>query len=373
VKRLEAAALLLGLWSIPGVMYSLEAAHSWAMEGAAAPLWRAALYQIPSWWVWAVATHPLIRLTRAFPVSRRGPLRSIAVHAAGCLGVGCCYVAVKSTMALWVLPGGVRGAFLDRVLCQLAEWLPATALTYAAVIGVTTAMLHARTAQQRALRTAQLEAELARTQLEALRAQIHPHFVFNALHTVAAIIRVRDPDRAVTVIASLADILRDTFRGAPDREVELREELAWIARYLSIQQARFGDRIEVVWRIGDGTLDALVPRMVLQPLIENAFHHGMARRGTPGRVELSAERDDKVLTLCVRDDGPPFQDARAASAHSRTGLASARARLALLYADAAQLTLGRGADAWTVATVRLPFHRSARGMPGTGGATTSDG
>jgi len=124
----------------------------------------------------------------------------------------------------------------------------------------------------------------------------------------------------------------------------------WITRYLSIQQARFDDRVEIVWRIGEGTLDALVPQMVLQPLVENAFRHGMARRRAGGRVELSAERDDATLRLSVRDDGPQLDPAPG------TGLASTRARLALLHADAAELSLARDGDACTVAMVRLPFH-----------------
>jgi LytS/YehU family sensor histidine kinase len=268
--------------------------------------------------------------------------------------VAACVAAVKSAVMLWISAGGPSRAYADRFTNQLILWLPATVLTYAAVLGVTTAIAHARTAQQRELRAAQLTSELSRAQLEALRAQIHPHFVFNALHTVAAIVRAREPERAVAVIASLAEILRDTFRGAPDREVALREELAWIARYLAIQQARFADRVQIAWNIGDGTLDALVPQMVLQPLVENAFRHGIARTGS-GRIELSATCEDRILKLSVRDDGPPFDSALApGSVH--TGLASTRARLALLYAEAAQLTLSRGPDAWTVATVALPFH-----------------
>jgi LytS/YehU family sensor histidine kinase len=302
--------------------------------------------------VWALATHPLVRLVRAFPLDRRSWPRSIAVHLIACLTVGCCYAAVKSLMAVWVAPGRPDNAFLDRMVSLLALWLPATALTYAALAGVTTAILHARTAQQRELRAAQLTAALSRTQLEALRAQIHPHFVFNSLHTVAAIVRARDPDQAVTVLATLAELMRDTFRGDPDREVALREELAWIARYLSIQQARFADRVEIVWRIGEGTLDALVPRMVLQPLVENAFRHGVARRDAGGQVEIDLERDHDTLTLRVRDDGPEL--ATASDDSSQLGLASTRARLALRYADAAELSVSRAGDR-TVATVTLPF------------------
>jgi LytS/YehU family sensor histidine kinase len=318
---------------------------------------------MPSWYVWAVLMYPLLGLARAFPLSRRTWPRSLPVHAAACVGVAVCYASAKSALAAWVVPGVAPGGFGGRLLAQLAQWLPATAITYAAVLGVSAAISHARTARQRDLVAAQLTAELARAQLAALRAQIHPHFVFNTLHTVAAIVRAREPDEAVAVLASLAEILRDTFRGSPDREVPLREELAWIARYLAIQQARFADRVEIAWRIGDGTLDALVPQMVLQPLVENAFRHGVARRDTVAHIELSAVRAGATLELCVRDDGPPLEPTPAAEESSQIGLASTRARLRLLYVDAARLTLARTAEAGTLATVVLPFHLA----PGPGG------
>jgi len=359
VRRLAICALVVGVWTIPGVMYTLETAYSWSLSDTPGPLWHAAIYQIPSWWVWAVATYPIMAAVRAYPFARAGHrwARALPVHAGICFVVVCGYATAKALLAPWT-PTGAQGELFANVVHQLGQWWPANVLTYCAVVGALTAITHARTAHQRELHAARLTAELSRSQLEALRAQIHPHFVFNALHTVAAIVRARDPDKAVGVLVSLADILRDTFRGDPDREVALREELAWIARYLAIQQARFDPQVEVVWRIGEGTLDALVPQMVLQPLVENAFHHGMARRGSAGRVELRAERVDAVLTLSVCDDGPaPDLEPSGSRAResSQTGLASARARLALLYADAAQLSLSRDAGA-TVATVTLPFH-----------------
>lgn len=338
-------------------MYTLETYYSWSLNGMPGSVWDAAMYMIPSWWVWAIATYPIVVAVRAYPLSRdpRRLARAVVVHTAICFAVVCAYAAVRALLAPFT-PTGVHDPLLSVALRQLGQWWPANVLTYCAVIGALTAIGHARTVQQRELHAAQLTAELSRSQLEALRAQIHPHFVFNALHTVAAIVRTREPDKAVGVLVSLAEILRDTFRGDPDREVALREELAWIARYLAIQQARFDPHIEVVWQIGEGTLDALVPQMVLQPLVENAFRHGLERRGS-GRVELRAERVDAFLTLSVCDDGPE-SDLAPLPDSSQTGLASARARLALLYADAAQLSLSRDADA-TVAKVTLPFHLEA--------------
>jgi two-component system, LytTR family, sensor kinase len=349
VKRLA----VLGAWTVIGLLYTFEGAYAWARAGTPAPLWQSALYQIPSWWVWAIATGPIVRLTRAYPPRPR----TLALHTLAWLATATGFAAMRALLAIWAQPGGVTASFGDRVVNQLAQWFPASALAYVAVVGIAIAIDRARAIRQREVRAAQLTAELTRTQLEALRAQIHPHFVFNALHTVAAIVRECEPEKAIEVLVSLAEIMRDTFRGDPDREVIVREELAWISRYLAIQQARFAGRVEVSWTIADGTLDALVPQMVLQPLVENAFRHGLARRGGAGRVELAVERDADVLTLSVRDDGPELDDASADSSvdSCHVGLASTRARLALLYADAAELSVSRDAGS-TVARVRLPFH-----------------
>lgn len=356
MSRWKAAAVLLGVWTIPGVLYTLETAYAWGPDDAPGRLARAALYQIPSWWVWAAATPLVQRLLLKFPLARGTWWRSLPVHAVACVAIAFGYATAKSILAHWAVPSAPAD-FAQRVVDQLAQWLPATTLTYAAVVGATAAIGHARRAREKELRAAQLAAELSRAQLEALRAQIHPHFVFNALHTVAAIVREREPDRAVGVLVSLADILRDTFRGSPDGEIALREELAWVTRYVAIQQARFADRVEVRWQLGEGTLDALVPQLVLQPLVENAFEHGIARRTVPGRIEIASELRDGNVVLRVRDDGPALAGA---AREAGTGLASARARLALLYADGASLTLERENDAATVATVTLPFHLAPR-------------
>jgi len=347
-------ALLVSIWSVPGILYSLETDYAWALSGKSVPLWRAALYQMPCWYIWAVATLPVVRLARAFPFTRSTWYRAIFVHVLACLAIAFVYSAVRAAVSPWALAGVPPDTFSERMQHALIMWLPATGLTYAAVFGASSAVFHARASQRRALEAAELAASLSRAQLGALRAQIHPHFLFNALHTVAGIVRERDPEHAVEVLSTLAEILRDTFRGSPEREVPLREELAWIARYLSIQQARFRDRLEIVWRIGDGTLDALVPQLLLQPLVENAFRHGIARRPDAGRLELCSARDGDALTLFVRDDGPAFAPP-AEPSDEHTGLANVRARLALLYDGAAHLTLSPASDTGAVASVVLPF------------------
>ncbi len=364
-ERWRQIALLFAVWSAPGLLYALETKYSWSLEGMPVALWRTALYQMPSWYVWVPATPLVVRLARSFPLARRERfLRALLVHLVTCLGIGLAYGVVRAVVAPWSLPDALMGKFHERTWHTFVMWVPATALTYAAVFAAATAILHARAAQQRAVEAAELTASLSRAQLGALRAQIHPHFLFNALHTAAGVVREREPEQAVEVLSTLAEILRDTFRGSPEREIPLREELAWITRYLSIQKARFRERLEIVWRIDENTLDARVPQLVLQPLVENAFQHGIARRPGAGRLELSAAREGDALVLLVRDDGPvfsatPASTGAASSSDEHTGLANTRARIELLYGTAASLTLSAAPDTGATATVVLPFHTSS--------------
>jgi two-component system, LytTR family, sensor kinase len=235
-------------------------------------------------------------------------------------------------------------------------WLPASLLTYAAVLAATQALLQARAAHKRQLDAADLAVELAQARLAALRAQIHPHFLFNALHTVAALVREGEPDRAVDVVATLSELLRELFRSSSAGEVPLREELAWLTRYVSIQKARFQQRLVVRWDIGEDALDALVPHLILQPLVENALRHGIAHELAVGRLEVTAKRVGELLELAVRDNGPK---AVAPEVREGTGLANTRARLALLYRDRASLTLRGRPGGGAETAVVLPFHEAS--------------
>jgi LytS/YehU family sensor histidine kinase len=148
-----------------------------------------------------------------------------------------------------------------------------------------------------------LEAQLARAQLSALRAQLHPHFLFNALNTISALIP-RDPSAADRMIERLGELLRQSLEAEGAAEVPLEEELRFLDGYLEIERARFRDRLAVTTRVDRGTMRARVPSLILQPLVENAIRHGVAPRAAPGSVEIRAEHEDGVLRLVVKDDGP---------------------------------------------------------------------
>jgi two-component system LytT family sensor kinase len=208
---------------------------------------------------------------------------------------------------------------------------------------------------QLAARSARLEAQLARTELQILRSQLDPHFLFNALHVISELVHV-DPTRADRVVARLGDLLRMSAALARSGDVPLRDELAFVNAYLEIQEARFGSRLRVVRNVDAGTLDAAVPSLLVQPLVENAIRHGTSRRATGGQLEIVTRRVGSSLVIEVLDDGPGLPADQLPD--EGIGIGHTRARLAHLYGDGSALELEPRPGGGTTARVRLPFARA---------------
>jgi two-component system, LytTR family, sensor kinase len=204
---------------------------------------------------------------------------------------------------------------------------------------------------------AHLQAQLAGARLAALRNQLDPHFLFNTLHAVAALVE-RDPRGVRRMIARLSELLRTTLDGAEEQEVPLERELAVLARYLEIMQIRFQGRLQVHQDVARSAAGALVPNLILQPLVENAIRHGVERIDGAGRIEIRVQREAEALVLSVRDNGPGWQGTGAPEAEG-VGLRNTRARLAQLYGNEQSLVLSSAPDGGAMAEVRLPFHTRA--------------
>jgi two-component system, LytTR family, sensor kinase len=204
---------------------------------------------------------------------------------------------------------------------------------------------------------AQLQAQLADARLAALRTQLNPHFLFNTLHAVSALVE-RDPKGVRRMIARLSELLRTTLDGAEEQEVPLEEELAFIQRYLEIMQIRFQGRLVVNSRIASDVQDALVPNLLLQPLVENAIKHGVSKIADAGRIEIQAERHGDSLVLRVRDNGPPLEE-HTLRADEGIGLRNTRARLSQLYGPDQKLVLRTVKEGGVLAEVTIPFHTHA--------------
>jgi len=246
------------------------------------------------------------------------------------------------------------GAQLSSIPRQLPALLPTQLLTYAAVVAGSGMIACAALARERDLKASQLNTRLARARLEALQGQLHPHFLFNTLNSILPLV-FRDRDAASRTVVRLAELLRLSLRNEGRDTLPLRQELALLRIYLEIQQTRFQDRLAVRTEVEPGVLDAPVPNLILQPLVENAIKHGISARPGAGSIEIVAGRAASGrLRLLVRDDGPG-PSGGGWSLGEGVGLKNTRDRLELLYGAEHAFELrkaaGRGCEAW----LEIPF------------------
>ncbi|CAM3070185.1 signlal transduction histidine kinase, LytS [Corallococcus sp. ZKHCc1 1396] len=245
---------------------------------------------------------------------------------------------VSFTEGLWrlLLERGATGYF--EYLLLLAAWL---------------ALRSTRRLRERELAESRLAAQLAEARLQALRAQLDPHFLFNTLNAVAGLVRQQRNPEAVEALAELGHLLRASLEGRGDHEVLLEDELELVRRFLGIEQLRFGGHLEVHLSPGPDTLKARVPALILQPLVENAIKHGIARKTARGQLQVSTARQGNRLLLEVRDDGPGLRAGGAGG--TGIGVANTRARIRQLYGEPYGLTLEDLPGGGVLAKVELPF------------------
>ncbi|HUP87711.1 MAG TPA: histidine kinase, partial [Longimicrobiales bacterium] len=226
-------------------------------------------------------------------------------------------------------------------------------LTYFAILGIGLLGDYYRKYRDRQLLASQLSAQLSQARLHALRMQLNPHFLFNSLNNIAMLTRKNENATAVKMLAGLADLLRYVLEDDRGDEVSLREEIAFVNRYLEIERLRFADRLKIKSDVDEETLDAFVPTLILQPIVENAIQHGMAK-ANPGVIEIAARKLGDRLVLQVRDDGPGLANGPRAS--QGVGLSNSRRRLEQLYGDLYSLDIRNGDESGVVVTISLPFH-----------------
>jgi sensor histidine kinase YesM len=221
-------------------------------------------------------------------------------------------------------------------------------------VAVTHAARAGAVAREREQAAARLEASLAETRLAALRDRLNPHFVFNTLNAVTTLALREDHAGVIRTVDALSDLLRATLADRPGHEVPLEEELAFLDRYLEIERLRLGDRVDFVRQIDDSLRGAMVPVMLIQPLVENAVRHGAAVKPGPVRIELEVGQEGNQLVLQVRDTGPGFGPGPSGNG-TGIGLANSRARLAALYGARGTLECGNRQNGGAIVTVRLPL------------------
>jgi hypothetical protein len=324
---------------------------------------------VVGWVPWALATPLVLWLGRRFPPVKLRPVGTWVVHLAACAGVGLIFAAWMAWMDFAFNPyarhswtGTFTGLWMDKFLNGILSFL----VLYAAIVAVSYVLDSRERLAQQQTETARLNEMLSKAQLDALRRQIEPHFLFNTLNAVAGLVREGRNDAAVGMIAGLSDFLRRVLQGSTEQQVPLGEEMAFAQKYLDIQKVRFAERLQLSVDVPRELYPAQVPSLILQPMVENAVKHGIAKRAQGGAIRIAASQCDGVLTLSVCNDGPSLPVGWE-MARSGIGMSNVRTRLQSLYGDAFELSM-RNQDAGGVeVSVSLPFAVAVAGLGGLSG------
>jgi signal transduction histidine kinase len=351
--RLRAAGLYFAAWTAVALFF----ASQWLLynlydEAPEPGHFLAVLFT--DWYVRGLVAAPFLLVIRRIPFRSGSRLRAATIHVAASIA----FALVKITICWglgfvlpWLQPIGYLDLLLGEIHLDIA--------TYWVLLGLVQwrdsrlrLREREREAARLALQASQLETRLARAQLDSLKMQLQPHFLFNTLHSVSALIH-EDDEAADLMIARLSDFLRLVIEHAGEQEVALVQELEFLNRYLEIQQVRFQDRLRVSIDVDPEALDAMVPNLVLQPLVENAIRHAVEPRAGGGRVEVSARRNGDTLCLTVRDDGPGLRPG--ARTVPGVGISNTRARLEQLYGGRQMLEIANHTAGGALVTVRFPW------------------
>ncbi|HSS20403.1 MAG TPA: histidine kinase [Pyrinomonadaceae bacterium] len=234
-------------------------------------------------------------------------------------------------------------------------------LTYWAILGIGYFFDYYQRYRERELTAARLETQLARAHLQVLMMQLHPHFLFNTLHTISSTMH-RDIEVADNMITHLSDLLRITLENVGIPEVSLKQELEFVERYLEIEKSRFRERLEVDMRIDPATLDARVPNMLLQPLVENAIRHGIALYSTTGKIKIMASKESDMLKIEVQDNGRGLSEEPDWLTEKGVGLSNTRLRLQQLYSERHRFTVFNAPERGLVVRIVIPFNKGSESI-----------
>ncbi len=347
-RRARFWLIAIAIWTLCPILMAVQAAFSAIYAGNAVEWGRLLPIRLVDWYSCALFTPVCFWLVRRFPLQRGARVRNLAVQFVVISIVVALKFAIFVEVARYLFP-----AEPWRFDQMLVRGFVSESIAFWCLLALVYAIEYHRRLRERELQAARLETELASARLDALTAQLQPHFLFNTLHSISTLMR-RDVEAADEMLTHLGDLLHRTLRQGGRHEVTLAEELELLRHYTDIMKIRFQDRLAVRVDVDESVLPALVPNLVLQPLVENAIRHGISRKPGAGLLEIAARRDGATLEISVRDDGEGLS-----GAEEGVGLSNTRRRLRQLYGEAQSLELVPGGEGGLMVRMRLPMRTAA--------------
>lgn len=352
---------IIAVWAVLGVIYAGPVYLETHLEKMGHSPARIFTWGVLTWLAWAPLTPAMVWLARRFSLIGSAWKSSVLVHLPAFLLLSVVHSAAGTVITLSVNPfdnmGATPAAFWPRFLGRVQGSFGSDLLVYGGVIGICYALDYHRKYREREVAATRLEAQLAHAQLDSLRMQLHPHFLFNTLNGIVGLVRDNKNNAAVSMLVGLSDLLRHALEHSNRPEVELREELNFIKLYLNIQKTRFSDRLEIEYDIDPATTRAMVPNLILQPLTENALRHGIGRKAGAGVIGISSVAENGRLKLSVYDNGAGLPEDWQLNGSSGIGLANTAARLQQHYNDDHQFDIrnrdGGGAEVVIVMPLKI--------------------
>jgi sensor histidine kinase YesM len=346
-------ALIIGGWTIFGLFMAGQIYFQLARAGHPV-VWKSTLFQEMVYaYAWAALTPLILYLSRRFPVDAKRWIAHTAFHIVACYAIAIVHriIFYVITMAYEATPANAFS--MEKLYASMFSYLDYGILIYWFLLLLQHSLEYFQRYKENEVKASQLETQLAVAQLQSLKMQLQPHFLFNTLNAISVLID-RHPDTARHMILKLADLLRMTLENGNAQEIPLRQELELLDNYMQIEQTRFEDRLKVTMNIEPDTLNAIVPNLILQPIVENAMRHGVAAHRGSATVEVSATRQNGSLLLQVKDNGPGI--ARPHQMKEGIGFSNTNARLRQLYGKKQRFEITNAAEGGCIATIVIPFH-----------------
>ena len=356
------AAFLFGGWTLVSVIFAAVSFAAAIGENNKEFGFVSALrLNLVQFYLWAILSPLLLRFSRRFPIEFRPlNLRNLLLYFPALISFAGIHQTIHLAV-LWSITPRLRRQFPDLIDCYRAYFgfgFYIDLIIASLIIIAVHALVYYQNFRASELAQSSLKARLAQAQLKALKMQLHPHFLFNTLHSISSLV-LEDPPKANSMIARLGDFLRLTLENSNQQLVSLKEETEFLRCYLEIEQVRFGDRLTVAFELEPATLSAQVPHLILQPVVENAIQHAIAPRATRGHINIEAKRFNSLLRVEVRDDGPGIASNGDLLKPKGVGLSNVRARLHQIYGSDFRFELMNARDGGLTVVMEIPFQRDA--------------